>query len=220
MNTLRILAERAIREIVGGDIPSDCPYDMDYAMETWRDVMRSDHKMELFTRRHGDSDDKSPVPQYIATYKVAVEKDLAVSQLRVYAKLPDYFMTIKYNRGIWTVSEEKQSLTPMIRTMHPHVTSRLSHQHELEGESYIYYVEGMNVFWMRDILKDKITHVLIKLIIAAPSMYGPDDILPIIPDNVDAMMEKVKLKIVNKYQQQDRIADGNPNLRATNEQSK
>lgn len=219
MTTLRELSERTIRDLSGGDIPSDSPYDMDYVIQTWRDVMNADLKMESLNRRHGPSDDKSAVVQFIAKYTVPVEKDLVGTEMRVYAKLPDYFHSVKYNRGIYSVSEVKKSLRPMIKVQHAHVTDRLSHKHEIEGDTYFYYVEGMNVYWMRDILKDRITHVLIKLIIAAPSIYGPDDVLPLLPENIFDMMIKVKMQIQNKFPQ-DRIADANPNLRAVNEQSK
>jgi hypothetical protein len=218
MTTLRQLAERTIRDLVGGDIPSDSPYDIDYVIQTWRDIMRADLKMEGLVKRHGNNDDKSAIAQFIATYKVAVQKPN--DEGKVFATLPDYFATLKHNGGIYGVYWKVGSvLKSMIRTDNPYVTDRLSHKHELEGDTYLFAVEGMTVIFPRDILKDKIVEVFIKLITAAPDKFTPDDVLPIIPDNVFDMMTKVKMQIQNKFQQ-DRIADGNPNLRATNEQSK
>jgi hypothetical protein len=216
MTTLRELAERTIRDLVGGDIPQDSPYDIDYVIQAWRDVMRADLKLESLTKRHGSDDDKSAIAQFLATYKVDVQKPN--DEGFAFATLPDYFQTLKHNGGIYGVSFKKNGiLTPMIRTDHASVSRQLSHVNELAGATYIFFIEGMTVQFLRDILKDRVTEVFIKLLTAAPDKFGPDDVLPIIPDNIFDMMTKVKLQIQNKTQQ-DRIADGNPNLRATNEQ--
>lgn len=216
MTTLRELSERTIRDLVGGDIPQDSPYDMDYVIATWRDVIRADLKQESLTKRHGADDDKSAIAQFIATYKVAVQNPN--DEGKVWASLPDYFQTLKHNGGIYAVGYKIGGVMKwMIRTDNPYVTDRLSHKHEIEGDTYLFYAEAMTVVFPRDIKKDKITEVFIKLITAAPDKFGPDDILPILPDSIFDLMTKVKMQILNKFQQ-DRIDDGNPNLRATNEQ--
>ena len=166
LTTIRMIAERVERDLVGGDIPIDSPYDQDYIIEHVRDAMNEDLKVEILQKRgsQGREDDKSAVAQYIATYEVDVQSDKSTN--RVFAELPAYFLSLKRQKGIHAVSSAKKSLKRYIRVYNPGVTSNLPHA-TLEGVNEGYYIEGMRVFFMRDILRDKINKVLIKLIIAA-----------------------------------------------------
>lgn len=215
--TLTILAERAIRPLVGGDDPNDSPFDMDFVIEECRDAMNQELKMEILSRRGGDSDDKSPIAQFIYTYPgIPVIKDAVTN--RVYSELPSYWLSLKYNKGIRSVSQEKKSLKAMIRISNPSVTAHLPHA-SLEEDNYGYYIEGMRIYWMRDIKADGINIVMIKLLIAAPITLGVDDPLPLLPEQTGRILDIVRQRISIKSPQ-DRIEDEDPNLRATNEARK
>lgn len=215
--TLNKMAELTLRPLDGGDHPDDSPYDFDFVIEELRLAMNEDLKVEILGRRGGDSDDKSPIAQCIYTY-TDIDVTFDSKTNRVFAELPSYFLSLKYNKGIRSVSTNTGSLKPMIKCHNPGVTAHLPHA-SLEQENYLYYIEGMRVFWMRDIKKDGINKVMIKLMIAAPATIGPDDILPLMPENAARIMEVVRKRISVKAPQ-DRIADGNPNLRNTNEARK
>lgn len=215
--TLRILAERATRPLTGGDDPNDSPYDEDFVIEEVRDAMNQELKVEILQRRGGDSDDKSPISQFIYTYTdIEVQKDNTTE--RVFAELPSHFLSLKYNKGIRSVSENKKSTLTMIRCANPGVTANLPHA-DLEQRTFHYYLEGMRVYWLRNILKDGINKVMIKLIVAAPLTLNIDDPLPLLPEQVGRILDIVRARI-RPLQPQDRIEDENPNLRSTNEARK
>lgn len=217
--TLNILQERLIRKLSGGDIPNDTPYDPAFAIEVIRDAMNEELKREILTRRGGDSDDKSAVSQYIYSYSVDVQVDTVTR--RAYAALPSYFLSLKYNKGIRAViplSASSDILKGMIRIDNPTVTSRLPHA-DLEQNNQGYYTEGMTVYFMRDIKRDRIDKVYIKLLVAAPITMGWDDPLPLTPESLGRIMDIAEQRMMERVPQ-DRIADENPNLRATNESRK
>ena len=215
--TLNIIAERAIRELSGGEIPNDSPYDIDYVIETARDAVNEDLKVEILKRRSGDEDDKSPIAQAIATYpNVAVTFDKPTG--RAMAQLPDNFISLKRNKGVHSVSEMRKSLKTMIPIHNPQIAARLPHG-DLEKDNYGYYLEGDKIFWMRDIIQEGIDKVLVKLIISAPAGLDKNAPLMLFPENLGRIVDLVKLRIQNKNVQ-DRLADNNPNIRALNEQQK
>lgn len=214
--TLNILTERVIRRLSGGDIPIDSPYDPAFVKEEIRDTINEDFKAEILRRRAGDEDDKGAITQFIVSYPdIAVQVEASTE--RVYAELPSYFLSIKHNKGIHSVSAMKKQLKPMIRIKHPEVVARLPHAN-LEGQNYGWYSEGMKIYWMRDIKRDKIDKVMIKLLIAASSPSG-DDPLPLLPESIARILDIATMRVQNKFTQ-DRLNDNNPNLRALNEQQK
>lgn len=216
-STLNILSERVIRDLSGGDIPMESPYDQSHVIEHVRDAMNEELKREILVRRGGDSDDKSAISQYIYTYQnIQVKRDITTR--RTYAELPSYFLSLKYNKGIHSVSTMTDSLNRMIRIANPGVTSKLPHA-DLEKVNFGYYVEGMTVFWMRDILQERISSVMIKLLIAAPITLGIDDPLPLTPESLGRILDVAKARVQARTPQ-DRIADEDPNLRQVNESRK
>jgi hypothetical protein len=213
------MQERVIRDLSGGDIPNDSPYDPAYVIQHLREAMNEDLEFKMLQKRGGDEDDKSHITQYIATYKnIEVKKDNTTQE--IYAELPGEFISIKHNKGIHSVHKQegvnkKVHLLPMIRVTNPGVTMNLPHAN-FEKKNWGYYTEGMRVIWMRDIKRDNITHVCMKLLIAAPESIGLDDPLPILPESAARIMDRVKLRVQNKFTQ-DRLLDNNPNLRAQNQ---
>lgn len=224
MTTLREEVELIRRRIAGGDIPDDFPYDEDFVAREYRDAMREDcAAVEKTKRSSGDGgreDDKSPIAQFIYTYKVEVIVD-PLSK-RICADIPDDFMRMKWNRGVHAVHplkpESKHLEAAMLYDHNPEVSAHLPIGNA-EG-FYSYYIEGFKIFFPRDIKRDGVNHVLVKIILPAPSSFGMDDRLPVIPENVIRIRDLVIQRLMYPGKPQDRIADGNPNLRAVNEQPK
>jgi hypothetical protein len=211
--TLNIGAELIIRDLSGGDIPNDSPYSFEQVIAHLRNAMREDLKLEILTRRSGREDDRTSITQYIATYEnVEVQKES--STFRVYIDLPSAYMSLKHNKGIHAVSPMTKPNERMIPVANPGVTSHLRHA-ELERLNYGFYVEGQRIYWMRDIKSDGIPKVLLKLIIPAPDNLGNDDPLPLLPENFARIMDMVKNRVANRVMN-DRLNDGNPNLRVQN----
>ncbi|MGC3945361.1 MAG: hypothetical protein QM762_12745 [Chryseolinea sp.] len=215
IETLGTLTESIIRDLSGGDIPSDSPYKPEFVVRHICDAMREDLKMEILNRRGGmggKEDDRTAVTQYIATLgPITVKQDSATA--RTYIDLPAY-MSLKFNKGIHAISTEKGSLKRFIPIANPGVTSRLPHG-DLERDNFGYYLEGLRAFFMRDLIREKITKLLLKVVQPAPESLGMDDPLPILPENVGRIKEMVKARMVNRIPN-DRLNDNNPNLRVTN----
>lgn len=210
--TLNILKERVIRDLSGGDIPDDSPYNGDHIIAHIVDAAREDLKIELLPKR-GQPSNKATIQLYIATYEdvpVQVEKSTA----RVYIDLPSLHMTLKYNKGIHAVSPMKSPLNRYIQVQNPGVTSRLPHG-DFERQNVGYYQEGLKIFWMRDIKKDEVNTVLLKLLVPAPDTWTFDEPLPLIAENVARILDMVKNRIKNPGVN-NRLNDGNPNLRPAN----
>lgn len=155
----------------------------------------------------------STVTLYIATYE-NIEVKVEVSTGRVYVDIPSVPMTLRYNKGLHALSPMKNPLKRYIPVSNPGVTAQLPHA-DLERENYGYYQEGLKAYWMRDIKRDGVTKVLMKLLVPAPDTWGIDEPLPLIGENVSRIMDMVKYRIKNPGVA-DRISDGNQNLRAKN----
>jgi hypothetical protein len=214
MYTPNQLIDLLHRRLSNGDVPSDSPYDRAFLWADLQNAIREDLKLENLNRRHGPEDDKSAIAQMIATYLLTVQTDKIKTEGRVYVALPDYFIAMKYNRGIHSIVAKRKPTTAMVRALNPHVTQHLPHR-EVENV-YYWYAEGYRVYWMRNIVQDGIEEVYVKLITGAPDSYGMDDILPLLSENVSKIIDVCYQRNLGKFPQ-DRIADNNPNLRNANE---
>ncbi len=216
IDTLGTIAERVIRRLSGGDIPSDSPYKMEFVVEDVRDALAEDLKLEMLQRRGqgGVEDDRTPVTQAIATYLNVVVKEDPITK-QVYADLPSNYMSLKHNKGIHWVADMRTPLVQMIPVANAGVTVNLPHA-DMERQSYGFYVEGLKLLWIRNILRDKVTKVMVKLIVASADTLGIDEPLPVLPENVARIIDRVIGMQMNPRLPQDRLNDNNPNIRAQN----
>jgi len=127
-------------------------------------------------------------------------------------ELPPY-MSMKFNNGV-RISPMKAPNKRFIPISNPGVTSNLLHG-DLERESQGFYLEGQKAFFMRDITRDEIKKVLLRIVMAAPESLGIDDPLPLLPENIGRIKDLVKARVQNKVAN-DRLNDNNPNPRVTN----
>ncbi|MEJ7644275.1 MAG: hypothetical protein WKF87_06750 [Chryseolinea sp.] len=214
ITTLATTAERIIRRLSGGDIPSDSPYKMEFVIEDVRDALRADLKLELLERRSGQEDDRTPITQYIATYfNIPVILEAATN--RTYIEIPSNYMSLKHNKGIHWVASMRTPTRKMIPIANPSVTMNLPHG-DLERGNHGYYVEGMKIYSMRNLLTDKGSKLLLKLLVPAPDTWSQDDPLPVLPENISRVMDIVVGRMSNPKVPQERLNDGNPNYRIAN----
>jgi hypothetical protein len=103
----------------------------------------------------------------------------------------------------------------MIPVANAGVTVNLPHA-DMERQSYGFYVEGLKLLWIRNILRDKVTKVMVKLIVASADTLGIDEPLPVLPENVARIIDRVIGMQMNPRLPQDRLNDNNPNIRAQN----
>lgn len=224
MTTLREEVELIMRRLSGGPVPDDSPYDRDYVAREYRDAMREDCKMEIYRRPRTDStsgDDKTLIGQFIATYKVQVKVD--TDSKRVYIDVADNFLSLKYNKGIYDIVIVDPKATHLQNSVflvdNPQISAHLPvGDPEMMTGFNTAYLEGLKIFFARDIKRDKIDWVYLKLIVPGADMYGMDDALPVLPENAARCRDIVCERMLKPGRQQDRIADNNPNLRAVNEQ--
>jgi hypothetical protein len=225
MTTLREEVELIMRRLSGGPVPDDSPYNRNFVAREYRDAMREDCKMEIYRRPRTDGssgDDKALIGQFIATYKVNVEVD--TDSKRVFIAVPDNFLSLKYNKGIYDVVIVDPKATHLQNSVFPVHNPQIS-SHLPVGDPdmmkgfYTYYLEGLRIFFARDIKRDKIDSVYLKLIVPGADKYGWDDALPVLPENAARCRDIVCERMLKPGRiQQDRIADNNPNLRSVNEQ--
>lgn len=215
-DTLATEAERIIRELSGGDIPNDSPYKVEFVVLALRDGYREDLRLELLERRNGESEDKSAPGIYWATFigdgtGIPLQEDSLTK--RIYIDLPSTNMSLKYGKDI-RVSNVATPMLEMIPVANPGVTMHLRHS-TYEKKNYGYYQEGKRLYWMRNVMRDGMRKVILKMLIPAPDTWGLNDPLPVLAANVARVREMVKQRILNRLPQ-DRLNDNNPNLRVTN----
>jgi hypothetical protein len=215
IETLNTITESVIKDLSGGPIPDDSPYDEAFVRLSVRDALREDLKLELLNRRAGSDgeNDRSHITQYIASY-FDVQVQYEASTKRAYIDLPSTFMSMSWNKGLHCLADMRTPLKQMIPVTNPGVTVHLQHGN-FERDNYGFYAEGRKVYWMRNILQDKVTKVLLKLIVPAPDTWGNDDPLPVLGENIARVKRVVKNDILNRFPN-DRVNDNNPNIRPQN----
>jgi len=211
--TLNILSEMTRRRLSGGDIPNDSPYLPAQVIAELINAIREDLKLEMLGRRAGGEDDRTTITQYIATFfDIEVKEEKSTG--RVYIDLPSSYSSLKHNKGIHAVSDMRTPNHRMIPVHNPGVTSHLPNV-DLEQSNFGYYTEGQRIYWMRNILNEKIKKILLKLLVPAPDTLGNNDPLPLLPENVGRIIDVVVNRILNRMPQ-DRLNDNNPNIRPNN----
>ena len=207
MTTLRKIAAEIHRILSGGQLSNDSELDERYTIELIRNAMAEILKLQYLTKRQV-ADDRTHEKMYVATYpKIEVKWDDDTE--RAYAELPDFYVSLPYNRGVVSVASMDKPLDPMIQKLNPSVSSTLP-AGKLQGKIG-YYVEGLRVYWDEDVRKKNVRKVLVKLIVPAPNTLKNDDNLPVTPEQVGGIIDRV----IGWYKAegiQDRISDSNKDI--------
>lgn len=207
--TLNQLAYQIRQDISNGRPSKDTPYNIDYIILKIREALNEVLALEITRRRgNGRDDDRSIPSTYIATY---LDQEILneTSTGRDYVTLPDFYINLKYDKGIHAIAPMKNPLKTMIRIPDPMVYSNLA-AGELEGDNFGYYVEDQKAYFMKKI-RDRVDSVIIKLVVAAPDKYSVDDVLPLSPENIIQVQERVKETMISRGIQ-DKINDQNKDI--------
>ncbi len=208
-----MLIDLVIRDLSGGDIPDDSPYDRNFVLAHIINGIREDLKLELLQRGSGAEADRTPITQYIATYE-DVPLEYNSKMFESYIDLPSGYMSLKHNKGIHWVADMRTPMKQMIPVANPGVTQNLPHA-DLERINFSFYVEGLKIKFTRNIKAEEVTKIFLKLIIPAPDGIGLDEPIALIPENVGRITDIAKKRVQN-LAINDRLADGNPNIRPAN----
>ena len=148
MITLRQIAGEVHRILNGGQANTDSEYDERYTVSLIRSAMNS--VLALHPTQKQYEGDRTINKMYIATYPgITVKNDDATE--RSYAELPEFYVSLSFDRGIVQVSAMDKPLEPMIPKRNPTVSNSLPCG-ELQGRKG-YYIEGLRIYWDEKINK-------------------------------------------------------------------
>lgn len=198
--TLNGISSKIIRRLSGGNQSKDSTIDRREVIDEIRDTMNQMLKLEIL-QKMGLGDRTLPA-LYIATYGPLAIED---NEGEYYTTLPDNFLSLPYNRGVHQVYKAGQVRTQLIRRNQPYVSTFLR-VNQLQGNQG-YYVEGRKLIYDTPLKVKKDDKVTVKLLIAAPSTIGPDDPLPILPEQVHQIEEEVTRSLMGARIPEDRVND-------------
>ena len=207
MTTLRSMASIIKDRLSGGDATIDSQLDVRDIAIRIREKMNELIKLSFFENMK--MGDRNSISLYVATY-TGVEVKTDETQKYKYCDLPDNFMLMPHNKGIHSIAPTNDSIIQLVRHNNPYVSQhlRVAHMETLGG----YYLEGNRiVFKKKNFDNTKWKKFNIKLIVAAPEVYGLDDPLPLYIDQRSMIIEQ----LTQFYSQpviHDSLNDGNKDI--------
>lgn len=197
--TLRQIASQIHRLESGGDLSNDSQFDDGYTIMLARMAANTLLKPKIYANL--SEDDRGSLPMLIATYTLPVKGD----GKHKYITLPEFFQSLPFNRGLKGIAPVEEPTYQFIPRNTPEVSHNLPcADAEMQGT---FYQEGMNVIFDKEI---EFGFVLAKLLVVAPDSIGPDDFLPLPPEDQISIIQIVREMYRNKVPQ-DKTLNGNPN---------
>ena len=208
--SVAIITERIIRDLSGGDIPSDSPYSKEHVDLHVYDALSAALKIEILqTRGQGSHRDRTAPAQFLTTHLVDVKKEEDTK--RSIAPIPMTFLNLRNAKGIKSVSRSSDITDAYVRVEHPEVVSNLAQSEYLKKNGW--YLEGMKVVFMCDMKNDQ--KVFIRLVSIGDPKGDRTAIIPVLEERVGEVIDLVKSKLLNRPIQ-DVVRDDNPNLTRRN----
>lgn len=206
MISIKILAERIIRILAGGDRNID-DFNIDIRevemmVSSAANWLIKQNLFQNITQAQHNVDG-----QYIATFKnVAVLFDDSMDL--AYCALPAKYISMPHDRGIHQVSKMKDQFNVFIPIRNGAVAVFANSPAGRMENRIGFYPEGTNIYFTRDISKD-VDELLIKLVIASASDIATNaSFIP--PDMEMPIIEKV-LQTFGQERPQDKQNNNNPN---------
>lgn len=174
--TKNILAEQIQRRINGGDRNDDSEFD-DREIILYIEQALAVLIKESFIKMLRV--DETPVgAQYISSFMNVEVVESPCLKLS-YSILPRSYIDLHSDRGIHQISLMEDQLNTFVPVRNGSVSLfSKSPASGLEGRTG-YYPEGARVYYTKNLVKDGIVKVLMKLIVPSPSDLGNDDPYPI-----------------------------------------
>lgn len=204
--TKAILAQQVIRRLSGGNQPADSTLDRREVIKLITQAINEMVKANFFENYKLGEPGVDGV--YIATYKsqsVVLDSD----RNEYYTTLPNIYVALPKGRGIRQVSSMKNQKKPFIirENGNQGIYANLP-AGRLEGNIGV-YPEGNKIWYSKDMRKENIDKVLLKLVVGAPDSIGESDTLPIDASVEFAVIERV-LGWLDPTIPQDKINNNNP----------
>jgi hypothetical protein len=174
--TKNILAEQIQRRISGGDVSDDSEFDPREIILFIEQALAVLVKDSFITMLRVD--ETVVGAQYISSFMNVEVVESPCLKLS-YSIVPRGYIDLHSDRGIHQISlmeDQENSFVP-VRNGSTALYSKSS-AGRLEGRTS-YYPEGARVYYNKNLNKDGIVKVLIKLIVPSPSDLGNDDPYPI-----------------------------------------
>jgi len=206
MISIKILAERIIRILAGGDRNID-DFNIDIRevemmVSSAANWLIKQNLFQNITQAQHNVDG-----QYIATFK-SVPVLFDDSMDLAYCVLPAKYISMPHDRGIHQVSKMKDQFNVFIPIRNGAVAVFANSPAGRMENRIGFYPEGTNIYFTRDISKD-VDELLIKLVIASATDIATNaSFIP--PDMEMPIIEKV-LQMFGQERPQDKQNNNNPN---------
>lgn len=150
--------------------------------------------------------DKSQIPMYIAFYPALELKEDDQDDIN-YVDLPSAYFHLPHNKGIVHVSPADTPEKEIYRSNNPYVAMNIPEVANFEQNMW-YWVEGLKLKFPSYNLDEKMESVNVKLLIPGPDSIGINDPLPIIPNQMTEIRNRVTQYFSDNVIQ-DVLNDGN-----------
>lgn len=199
--SLKQLAQLYVDTSAGGQEVLDTPLDVRDVMMYMRIALNGLLKAEVYDRMN--QGDKGAVTQYIISETLNLSAN--ATEKRKVATLTDWYVSLPHNKGVWRVTDAKDTSRVIIPESNPSVLNNTRTRHMEELMSYS--LEGKKLIFAPHKDLDTITQVLVKYITAAPSSVSDTAELPIAPEQVEEMFLRVK-RLMGQPMPEDVLNDG------------
>lgn len=199
--TLKQLAQLFVDEISGGQEVLDTPLDVRDVMMNIRFLMNAVLKNEVYAKLN--EGDRSAVTQYIKSQSISLTADS--TEKRKIATLADWYISLPYNKGVHRVTDAYNPAREIIPVGNIGTVRHTKYAKSMES-MMLYSLEGKKIIFEPHKDLDKLNSVLVKTIIAAPSTITESDALPLIPEQIQMVMDG--LRKTYRPMPQDVLNDG------------
>lgn len=192
MITLRQIAAQHMDRFSGGDVKTSSELSYQEIIFQIRQIANQVLKVQYYEKwKEGD---RSATTQCIATYELTLQND-TVDGL-AYVTLPEFYISLPYNRGVHRIFQRalKQGGEPTEKEftlMHTPSTSLKTRTARYPGMNYC-WIEGYKVkFYNIFAEPDKTNKLVTQVIVAAPDTVLENDALPIMPEIVPLILDRL-----------------------------
>jgi hypothetical protein len=203
MITLGIIAQQAIRRLVGGNQSKDSQLDRREVVLKLRQIMNEKAKISFFENyKLGEAAIEG---QYVATYlNIDIQKD--TDRNEQYSEIPVSYVALPKGRGIREVSPMKGNCNPFAILQHgAKGIYRTLPAGELQGHIGC-YPEGNRIYYSGNPISKGFNKVLMKLAVAAPDSLDESAPIPIDASIENQLVNELVVFFQNKVQQ-DKLND-------------
>jgi hypothetical protein len=161
-----------------------------------------------------NEDDRTPPANFLVNYEVNISNDT----LGAYCDIPEYYLSMAHNKGVWRVIHRIPSSTQPGTYTDTEVTptSNASINRNTRAGRYPthrkYVLEGMRIRFQNIYAEPGATNkAILQLFVGAPDSIGDSVSLPIAPEIVDQILTRLKQDI--SPIPVDKLNNNNPNIK-------